>query len=972
MNSADLALSIRHLDASTYALDARCTLSDGDGDIRSPVGQHLASFDFTQLRALSLDSDAYGKALSDSLFADAAVRNIFAQALAHTETKNVSLRLRLAIDANAPELHSLRWELLRHPLTGAPLSTSERILFSRYLSSQDWRAIAAKPQSQLRALVVIANPTDLAKYNLTTFDTQAEYEHIASALATISISALKTNGQASLNNLTQQLRDGCDILYLVAHGRLHGDSANLWLEKPDGTADVIEGNMLVTRLAELPEPPRLVVLASCQSAKMEMTGDGVLAALGPRLAASGVAAVVAMQGNITLRTLETFMPTFFRELQRDGVIDRAVATARGAVREQPDAWMLALFMRLKSGNLWREAVKGLTVEQSGGVRISGGHTVVEGDIVGGDKAGRDIIRVEAGATLIRADVLVAPGDARECANLRILLNKVKQFWIEGVLEKSLYNAVLLELGKEVRADAVEHPWESVLELPNATRSLPRDTNMGTLFNQMNRALLILGEPGSGKTITLLELARDLATRAEQDPDCRQPIPVVFNLSSWAEIHQPLMEWLIAELSAKYQIPKKIGREWLEQNRLTPLLDGLDEVRAEQRAACVEAINTFGEQVGLSGLVVCCRLEQYTQLPVRLKLNAAIVVQPLTHQQIDGYLTSAGSKLGALRATLQTDETLRELAQSPLMLSIMSLAYQDASAEALVGPISDTVEERRRHLFNNYIERMFKRKGQGSQLYSAAQTLQWLAWLARQMTQQKQTVFLIEQLQPSWLSRRIWRWTYLLGSRLMGGLILGMSVGLLGGLLVGLSGALSGGLLVGLLVGLLGGLTIGLIDALRSERRSKHRTVKAAPSYLQSASTSLIFFLIYGLSVGLLGGLIVGLLVGLSAGLLVGLLVGLLGGLIVGLIVGLIYGLRGRWQNPTTDIRTVEAINWSWRTAGKGCASGLLFGLLSGLLFGLIAGLYVGLSVGLFGGLEVGLSVGLFGGLIGGLIALVTS
>jgi hypothetical protein len=46
------------------------------------------------------------------------------------------------------------------------------------------------------------------------------------------------------------------------------------------------------------------------------------------------------------------MPSFFRELQRDGQIDRAMAVARGAVRERPDWWMPVLFMRLTSGRLW--------------------------------------------------------------------------------------------------------------------------------------------------------------------------------------------------------------------------------------------------------------------------------------------------------------------------------------------------------------------------------------------------------------------------------------------------------------------------------------------------------------------------------------------------------------------------------------------------------------------------------------------
>jgi SIR2-like domain/CHAT domain len=99
-----------------------------------------------------------------------------------------------------------------------------------------------------------------------------------------------------------------------------------------------------------------VVLASCQSAgegaDARTSDAGALIALGPGLAEAGVPAVLAMQGNVTIATVAEFMPVFFRELQRDGQIDRAVAVARGAVRERGDWYVPVLFMRLRGGGLW--------------------------------------------------------------------------------------------------------------------------------------------------------------------------------------------------------------------------------------------------------------------------------------------------------------------------------------------------------------------------------------------------------------------------------------------------------------------------------------------------------------------------------------------------------------------------------------------------------------------------------------------
>ena len=105
--------------------------------------------------------------------------------------------------------------------------------------------------------------------------------------------------------------------------------------------------------------------------------------------------------------------------------------------------------------------------------------------------------------------------------------------------------------------------------------------------------------------------------------------------------------------------------------------------------------------------------------------------------------------------------------------------------------------------------MGNRNGQTAPPYTEAQATKWLAWLARGMQQHGQTVFLIEQLQPSWLPTRGQRRIYTFSSRLFGGLIFGLNVGLIYGLIYGLIGGLIGGLIVGLIGGLIVGLTGGV-------------------------------------------------------------------------------------------------------------------------------------------------------------------
>src|SRR4029453_7128775 len=155
-------------------------------------------------------------------------------------------------------------------------------------------------------------------------------------------------------------------------------------------------------------------------------------------------------------------------------------------------------------------------------------------------------------------------------------------------------------------DAVNLPLNALVqELYLPSRPLPADTPIIKVFDQMSGALLILGAPGSGKTTLLLELARDLIGRAEGDENA--PIPVVFNLSSWATKRPPLKDWLVEELNQRYDVPKKIAQGWVDTDALLPLLDGLDEVALEHQPTCVAAINRYRqEEQGVLPLAVCSR------------------------------------------------------------------------------------------------------------------------------------------------------------------------------------------------------------------------------------------------------------------------------------------------------------------------------------------------------------------------------
>jgi hypothetical protein len=351
--SVDLDLTLRHYDSQRYLAELRCDLPDSDVAIETLGKTILLSFDRGQLDGLALDSDAYGLELGRMLFHNDLLGQKFSEARVAAARAQIPLRVRLNIASDAAELHTLRWETLRDPLDSdhPQLTTREQVLFSRYLGSPDWQPIRLRAQGALRALVMIANPADIADYGLAKLDAPEETRIVVDSLGAIAPTILGDDERATLATLTNHLRDGYDIVYLMAHGRVDDEGQTwLFLENDKGETEPLSGAELVTRIAELAIRPRLAILATCQSA-----GDGTgpaLLALGPQLAMNGVPAVLAMQGNVTIETLRSFLPAFFEALQEDGQIDHALALARGEVRHRPDFWKPVLFLRLKSGSIW--------------------------------------------------------------------------------------------------------------------------------------------------------------------------------------------------------------------------------------------------------------------------------------------------------------------------------------------------------------------------------------------------------------------------------------------------------------------------------------------------------------------------------------------------------------------------------------------------------------------------------------------
>ncbi len=522
-------------------------------------------------------------------------------------------------------------------------------------------------------------------------------------------------------------------------------------------------------------------------------------------------------------------------------------------------------------------------------------------------------------------------------------------------------------------------------------------------------LVVLGEPGAGKTILVVRLLLALHARRTLGG----PVPVFLPLASWNPTDQDLYSWLEARLLLDHTglaapHPDATGRghnrarALLASRLIMPILDGLDELPPALRAT---ALATIGETLpDGQGLVLTCRKREFRWairpsygIDSKLTGAAAVALRPLTPTAVTDYLQDTP---GGLVAIARWDQIVASLTATPsppaarvlttpLMASLAHTIYNPRRGEPLHG-LPDPVEllnptrfptpaAVREHLFDGFILAAYRHDPRHPQRWSADKAQRWLRFLARHLEHRLHGT-------PD----LAWWQLHTAVPRASFGLVAGLGIGLGAGLVTGLVGLVAGpggpvrGLALGLILGLLGpGLAFwlpgGPWDPMAPTEPS--RGVRWQPRWSRLAwglglgsgggsmfgfySSIMVQLTGVHMSVGVhvsVGGRVlrnvfVGVRVFAGGRVLGNTLVGGLVGVLVGVLVG---GLLGGLTRVVAELRTAtspEVVLMRDRRAFDTlvCVVGLAFGLLGGLMFGLAPGLMLGLAVGLVVGSGVGLS-----------------
>jgi hypothetical protein len=494
-------------------------------------------------------------------------------------------------------------------------------------------------------------------------------------------------------------------------------------------------------------------------------------------------------------------------------------------------------------------------------------------------------------------------------------------------------------------------------------------------------LVVLGEPGYGKSMLMLQSVIDLI--GQRDPG--DPVPVFVPMTTWDPSEDELHTWLEKQLPHDYPIlnasvPSAEGKrsriaDLLARQKIVPILDGLDEMPLDLRR---EAVNSLNESFARAGrplrLVVTCRTTEYRAIvnvpgePWNPIFGAAAIeLQPPGGAEVARYLSRDGNddRWAGVVEDL-SDPTvispLREALATPLYACLASAIYNPhhmrgraPDPEDLRTKFDDSVSIQD-HLLDEFIpsmypderateERRAREERRQPGLLPVEQRLMFIASYLKKRESTTLEWWDLEGLARRWLPAAV--------------------VGVVCGIAVGVAAALGThvgvGIGVGFGVGILIAEAIGLGFRFARERWDKEGFNRRFATRHPGP----------GMAGGIIGAVLGGLAAGFAGRYHIGYEPSLFSGVPEGLGIGVGAG-------ATTDFRggLVGALVGSFFA---GCLAAVGLGLLAGVVNGLGAGIvaavaitYLGRQIPSIGApvweQQIGIPAGLIVGSVIGLVA----
>ncbi|MFI6094184.1 KGGVGR-motif variant AAA ATPase [Lentzea sp. NPDC051213] len=266
-------------------------------------------------------------------------------------------------------------------------------------------------------------------------------------------------------------------------------------------------------------------------------------------------------------------------------------------------------------------------------------------------------------------------------------------------------------------------------LTGSVESLP-----DVFLSTPSRKLIVLGEPGSGKSVAAVLLTRGLLAHKDR------PTPILLSPSTWRPSVEYFDDWVVRTIVENY--PSFLSSRNLEGDvtrllqlgTIAPVIDGLDQLPEHEYEQALQQITDTTVPV-----VATTRTDEYRSAVSGPRPSRTSVVEllPVALGEALKYLSS-----NTTRRDQQTTNALSELAQrsdgvltmvlaTPAKISLVR-SYLDSPGGDIVKLAAMTSpREAEEVLIGSYLEEAFGRRSRrpGEPDYRADRTRRWLAFIA---------------------------------------------------------------------------------------------------------------------------------------------------------------------------------------------------------------------------------------------------
>jgi hypothetical protein len=209
-----------------------------------------------------------------------------------------------------------------------------------------------------------------------------------------------------------------------------------------------------------------------------------------------------------------------------------------------------------------------------------------------------------------------------------------------------------------------------------------------LADPSQRKLVVLGDPGSGKSLLLQYLV--LAWADAYDPLLGDaPLPLLIELRDYASRRAKgevngILDYLSRAESLRCRLDPEALDYWLRHNRTQMLFDGLDEVfDPALRQEVTTAIHRFADDYPAAQIVVSSRLIGFPHERWRQEGYRPFMLQELDQEQTDLFLrrwhqlaydddSKGERKRASLMEAIRQSPAIQQLAGNPLLLTLMAI------------------------------------------------------------------------------------------------------------------------------------------------------------------------------------------------------------------------------------------------------------------------------------------------------------